>query len=89
MIATIGRMTTVTSATFSRHIARAKDERKIQSCGVRIAVGSIQAVKADGKSVLIIMDWYMQTTTISVHTEKGESRANEQQGIYRRTGERR
>ena len=38
MIATIGRMTTVTSATFSRHIARAQDERKIQSCGVRIAV---------------------------------------------------
>ena len=38
MIATIGRMTTVTSATFSRHIARGQDERKIQSCGVRIAV---------------------------------------------------
>ena len=38
MIATIGRMTIVTSATFSRHIARAKYERKIQSCGVRIAV---------------------------------------------------
>lgn len=58
-------------------------------CGVRTAVGSIQAVKADDKSVLIRMDWYMQPMTISVHTEKGASRANEQQGIYRRTGERR
>ena len=41
MIATIGRMTTVMGATSLRHIAKAQDERKIQSCGVRIADGGM------------------------------------------------
>lgn len=65
MIATIGRMTTVISATFSRHIARAQDERKIQSCGVRIADTEIY-------SLALWLITIFKRTKISVPGEKGE-----------------
>jgi hypothetical protein len=48
MIATIGRITTVISATFLRHIAKAKYERKNQSCGARIANTTTMIIWANG-----------------------------------------
>lgn len=71
MIATIGRMTTVTSATFSRHIAKAQDERKIQSCGVRIAKkGELRAIVRITTTAIL---WGQCAEIMSIAvSEKGE-----------------
>lgn len=74
MVATIGRMTTVTSVTFLRHIARARDERKIQLCDVRIVI-----IKCIATKQLVIQRRMMVLKNIGqsqlnfVQEEKGKS----------------
>lgn len=80
MIATIGRTATVTSATFSRHIARAQDERKIQSCGVKIANGmttEMFAIIQDTEMVTLIIHHHMLMKNIGARTEKGKNHDKE------------